>query len=99
MMFLLDLAFTMELIALGFGVVMLVWASRNNGAGVACAKIFGYIITIAAASVLLCTSYYGVSYWTKGYFASPMAPMMKMMQEHPTVMDKMKKNPQQPGQS
>jgi hypothetical protein len=79
MMFLLDLAFAVELIALGFGISILLWAYRNEGIGIAAAKLFGYIITIAAASVILCTSYYGVSYWVKGYFISPMAPAMQMM--------------------
>lgn len=82
MMFLLDLAFTIELIALGFGICILVWAYRNEGVGIVAAKLFGYLITIAALSVLLCTSYYGVSYWSKGYFSSPSAPMMKVLQQN-----------------
>ncbi len=44
MMFLLDLAFAAELIALAFGVGFLVWACRNNGSGVGLAKFFGYLI-------------------------------------------------------
>lgn len=81
MMFLLDLAFSIELIALGVGVSLLIWAYRNEGVGIAAAKVFGYIIAIAAVSVLLCTTYYGVSYWAAGYFKTPMSPMLMMKQQ------------------
>lgn len=46
MMFLLDLAFAVELITLGFGISMLLWAYRREGVGIVVAKIFGFIITI-----------------------------------------------------
>lgn len=103
MMFLLDLAFATELIALGVGVGILVWAFRNDGAGVALAKFFGYVITIAAIFVLLCSSFYGVKYWAKGYFKSPVAPMLimknKMMEKHPMMMQhKQKTMPSKPHQ-
>ena len=68
MMFLLDLAFSVELLALGLGVVMLVWANRNEGVGVLTAKIFGYIIIISAVSTMICTTYFGLIYWYKGTF-------------------------------
>ena len=96
MMFLLDLAFAVELIALGCGIGMLVWAYRNEGVGIAAAKAFGYIITIAAVFVLLCTSYYGTVYWVKGYFKSPVAPMVmmkKQMMQHHKEMMQLKKKP------
>lgn len=91
MMFLLDLAFAAELIALGVGVGFLVWAYRNEGAGIALAKVFGYIITIAATLGLLCTIYYGTTYWSQGYFKTPMASMVTkqhMMQPHPMMQQK-----------
>ena len=81
MMFLLDLAFAMELIALGLGISMLIWAYRNEGAGVALGKVFGYVISILAVLALLCTSYYGTQYWKEGYFKSPIAPMLMMKQQ------------------
>ena len=100
MMFLLDLAFATGLIALGVGVVFLVWAYRNDGAGIALARVFGYIITIAAMFVLLCTTYYGPIYWAQGYFKSPMAPMLmmkqKMMRDNSEMMQRMKQMYQQP---
>lgn len=81
MMILFDLTFTVELIAIGLGIVMLIWGYRNEGTGVAVAKLFGYIITIAAACALLCTSYYGLAYWNKGFFSSPMV-MENIKQMH-----------------
>lgn len=100
MMFLLDLAFAIELIALGVGVAFLVWAYRSEGAGIALARVFGYIITISAVFVLLCTTYYGTSYWAQGYFKSPMAPMLmmkqKMMRDNPEMMQRVKQMHQQP---
>lgn len=99
MMFLLDLAFAMELIALGVGIALIVWSIRNDGAGVAVSKFFGYIISIASVFALLCTSYYGTSYWLQGYFTSPVAPMMmmkkEMMKDHPMMMQSMDKMHQQ----
>jgi hypothetical protein len=71
MMFLLDLAFAIEFIAFGVGMAFLVWAYRNDGVGIALAKVAGYIITIAAVIGISCTSYYGMKYWSKGYFSSP----------------------------
>lgn len=82
MMFLLDLAFAAELIALGIGVALLVFAYRHEGAGVSLARAFGYIITIAAILSALCTTYYGICYWKQGYFKSPVAPMMKNKDEN-----------------
>lgn len=100
MMFLLDLAFAVELIAIGVGIGFLIWAYRNEGAAVALAKVFGYVIAILAFCALLCTSYYGLSYWAKGYFKLSMAPMLmmnqQMMQQKPMLMQPMKKMPQNP---
>lgn len=46
MMFLLDIAFSPELIAVGLGVTMLVWSYRNNGAGISIARFFGLFVQI-----------------------------------------------------
>ncbi len=73
MMFLLDLAFTVELLAFGLGIAFLIWAYRCQGKGAALAKVAGYIITIAAVLALICTTSYGFCYWSKGYFTSPTA--------------------------
>lgn len=79
MMFLLDIAFAVELIALGFGISMLVWAARNEGSCISVAKAFGYIIAVGAIFGMLCTSYYGFSYWSKGYFTNPSMHMMQQI--------------------
>lgn len=71
MMFLLDLAFAAEILALGVGLAFLVWACQNQGAGKRLAKFSGCLITILALTGMLCTSYYGLSYWFKGYFTEP----------------------------
>jgi hypothetical protein len=76
MVFLLDLAFAAELIALSLGVAHVVWSYRNSGAGVGIARLFGYIIVISAIGGMTCTSYYGVSYWLQGYFKSPTEPTL-----------------------
>lgn len=81
MMFLLDLAFANELLALGLGIAFLVWGYRSQGAGVGLAKTGGYVITILAILGLLCTSYYGTQYWFAGYFKSPMAHHMMQHQD------------------
>ncbi len=81
-MFLFDLAFAVELIALGVGVILLVFAYRNEGAGVSLARLFGYIITIAAILSALCTTYYGICYWKQGYFKSPVSDTMKNKNEN-----------------
>lgn len=80
MMFLLNLAAAVGLLALGMGVAFLVWASRNQGAGQFLAMSFGYIITVLAVIGMLCVSYYGISYWAMGYFAHPMSSKMSMGQ-------------------
>lgn len=97
MMFLLDFAFATVLIALGIGIAFLIWAYRNDGVGITLGKVFGYIITIAAVISLLCTSYYGITYWVEGYFKSPLAPLTMqkhqgMMEQCPIMKECMKKN-------
>ncbi|OGT54459.1 MAG: hypothetical protein A3F17_07655 [Gammaproteobacteria bacterium RIFCSPHIGHO2_12_FULL_41_15] len=76
MMFLFNLALAVQLITLGLGVMMLVWAYRTQGVGIAVARVFGYIITIAAAFLLICTVFHGMKY-SKGYYRSH-APMMML---------------------
>jgi len=78
-MVLYDLTFAVELIALGMGAMMLVWAYRTEGVGIAVAKVFGYIITIAAAVLLLCTGYYATYHWKQGYFKHPVGQHSMMM--------------------
>lgn len=58
------LTFAVGLIALASGISLIVWSMRNEGAGVAAAKTFGYIISIFsifAISFTLYSSMYGAS--------------------------------------
>lgn len=71
MIFLLHLAFAAEIIALGTGLAFLVWTRHNKGGGQPLAVFSGYLITTLALIGMLCTTYYGLSYWFKGYFTEP----------------------------
>ena len=81
-MFQADLAFTVELLAIGLGVAFIIWSLRSEGAGVVTAKITGYFILILAVATLLCTSYYTLRYWEEGYFKGPHAMHRQMMKKH-----------------
>ena len=81
MVFLFHLAFAMELIALAVGIGLLTWAYRNKGQCIGVARVFGYIITVLAVLVLLCTACCGICYWVKGYFRSPVAPLLMLKRE------------------
>ena len=70
MMFLLDLAFAVELIVVSIGAIFLIWAYRNEGKCIFFAKSIGFILIFFALAAILCTSYYGFKYWAEGYFNS-----------------------------
>lgn len=104
-MFLMDLAFAVGLIAFGVGIAFLIWSYRSEGAGVALAKVAGYVITLLAVLGILCTTYYGTKYWREGYFHSPIASQMmlkkrmmknyyEMMKKHPMMMQQMREQMQ-----
>lgn len=67
MMFLLDAAFAIELIALTVGAGLLIWSLRNQGSGRTLGKVIGFLVLVLSIFVLLCTSYYGLKYWAEGY--------------------------------
>lgn len=71
MIFQLDAAFALELIAIGIGVGLIVWGKQNKGEGTGLAIITGRFIAILALLGLACTSYYGISYWLDGHFTHP----------------------------
>lgn len=81
MIFIFMFSFTAALIALGLGIIFLVWSFRKEGPGIKLAGFFGYFISILAALALLFTAIYGICYWSQGYFKSPIAPMMMMKKE------------------
>tara|TARA_R110002095_G_scaffold187639_1_gene164852 strand:- start:481 stop:702 length:222 start_codon:yes stop_codon:yes gene_type:complete len=70
MIFLADVAFSIELLALAAGVALFVWSLRNKGAGQFFAKFFGMVVIISAILGIICTSYYSFSYWVQGSFSA-----------------------------
>ena len=94
MVFLFDLALAAELLALGLGIILLVWAYRTEGVAVGVAKIFGFIIAIIAGLAILCTAYHGVKFMSKAYHSG--FGMHKCMMMKKCMMDRkemMNKNP------
>lgn len=87
MKFLFDLTLSVELIALGVGVAFLIWGYRNEGCTACLGKVTGYIITILAALALIFTSLYGMGYFMKGHFVSPV-PKAMMMKKSMMIQDK-----------
>lgn len=72
MMFLFDLAFAVEILALGLGGYFLVWSESLEGRAKALANRFGKIIVVLAVLGMSCSTFYGTMYWLQGYFSSPM---------------------------
>lgn len=63
----------LALIAMALGVILIIWAMRNEGKGIRYAKVFGWLIIILAIGGTLCSSYYLITYWQKGYLLSPIS--------------------------
>lgn len=111
MMFLLDAAFAIELLALTFGMGLFIWALRNKGEGVGLGKFMGFIVVILSVIALLCTTYYGLLYWAQGKFDDPMnnssmpmampmnqGTMQQMMQQMmPLMMQRMMQHKEKMG--
>jgi hypothetical protein len=72
--------FSLELIALALGVLILIFAHGN-----VLAKILGYLITIVALLNIACTGYYAAKFWSAGDFNRPY-PMMMMQMMHGKMM-------------
>ncbi len=70
MMFLAELAFAVELLALTAGVSLFIWSLRNSGAGQSLAKFVGLIVSVSAVLGLICTSFYSLLYWFQGSFST-----------------------------
>lgn len=83
-MFLFHAVYALGFIALAMGIFLIVWSSRNEGKGVKLAKTFGYIISIFIVFSTICTSYYAISYWSKGYYSKPPVTI-GMMQDNSTT--------------
>ncbi|MBU0744347.1 MAG: hypothetical protein KKE11_03150 [Gammaproteobacteria bacterium] len=77
LMFNFHLAFSTALIALALGAAILIWSKAYNGIDAFLAKLIGYIIIIASALNIACSTYYAVKYWQDGYFNQPHPMMMQ----------------------
>jgi len=67
MIFLLDSAFSLELIALAAGAALWVWGARET-AGRAVGKAAAGFVMVAAILTMACTLYYGWRYREAGHF-------------------------------
>lgn len=86
-MFLFHAAYSLGMIALTAGTALYVWSARNSGAGVGLAKLIGILVIIFSIGSTLCTSYYGIKYWSQGYFQSPMEMHGMMNNKNNTQQD------------
>ena len=75
MMFLLDIAFVLEVAVAGFGLYLLHLAEKEKSK---CLKNTGWFVVVAVGLTALCTTYYGITYWNRGYFQHP-HPSHQMM--------------------
>lgn len=65
-MFIFHIAETLGLLSLASGVGLYVWGQQTEGKGSGIAKFFGVIVTVLSILSILCTSWYGIQFWTKG---------------------------------
>ncbi|HCC3243582.1 TPA: hypothetical protein ACW6D3_002686 [Legionella pneumophila] len=76
--FLFHTAQMLSLIAIALGIILVVWASRNEGFGISLAKVFGWLIVLLAILGMICSGYYATVYWYKGYIQTPADMYMTM---------------------
>lgn len=67
-MFMADAAFALELLALVAGTYLLITACKDGVPCKAFVKFISYFVIVASILVMLCTSFYTVSYWMHGDF-------------------------------
>lgn len=84
-MFLLDAAFSTELLALIAGTALLLWVAKSDVPHKAFAKVVAYFTIVASVLAMFCTLYYGLYYRQQGYFDKPYmmmdCPMMNKSSE------------------
>ncbi|HLF66671.1 MAG TPA: hypothetical protein VI522_03565 [Gammaproteobacteria bacterium] len=79
MVFSFHIAFGVLLIALVSG-MFLYYKAKKNDSGVG--KFLGIVIALFALAHLVCTGYYGISYWKQGMYQMPMPMMMHQMMDN-----------------
>lgn len=85
-MFLFHAAYSLGMIALTTGTALYIWSARNSGAGVGLAKLIGILVIIFSIGSTLCTVYYGIKYWSQGYFENPIGMHGLMQMQDKSMM-------------
>lgn len=88
--FLFHVAQMLSLIAIALGIILIAWASHNEGRGISLAKVFGWFIVLFAILGMTCSAYYDTVYWYKGYIQTPAG--MPMLLQHQIPMQKQSPN-------
>lgn len=73
MVFQMDAAFALELIALVLGTALCVWVSGKEVCCKGFAKIVGNAVVLLALISMVCTTYYSFRYWKDGAYDAPHA--------------------------
>jgi len=71
MVFLIDAAFAIALVALALGGALLYFLKVNKVHYGFC-KFIAYFVVVLAFIAMACTFYYGTKYWFQGYYEKPM---------------------------
>lgn len=75
-MFQLHIAYSLELLVLAAGLVLLHYGSQVASKLL---KMGGAVLTVITVLNMLCTLYYGIRYWEDGYFKTPHGAQSQMM--------------------
>ncbi|NGX63100.1 MAG: hypothetical protein KR126chlam6_00507 [Candidatus Anoxychlamydiales bacterium] len=81
MVFLVDIAFAIELIALVLGGTLLYFLKAHK-VQFAFGKVIAYFVIVVALITMLCSSYYGTKYWVQGYYETPMGQKHAMFKKY-----------------
>jgi len=81
MVFLVDIAFAIELIALVLGGALLYFIKAHK-IQFTFGKVIAYFVIIVALLSMLCSFYYGTKYWVQGYYEKPMGQKHAMFKKH-----------------
>lgn len=81
-------AFSLGMISLAAGTALYAWSSsRPEGTGMGFSKLIGILVIVFSITSTLCTVYYGVRYWSEGYFQSPIAKMQCIQPQNRSMMN------------
>lgn len=81
MVFLVDAAFAIELIALVLGGALLYFVKAHKTHHAFC-KFIAYFVIIVAFITMACTAFYGTKYWMQGYYKKPFMGKHRMFKKH-----------------